>query len=410
MAQRNLISKKYTKAELQHIFKQFKERNLSYEQMASELSVSLRTIARYLKEFGLSQNNELSLTVESVVNLYDSGFTANEIANKFNVSHDAVTCRLHKAGRKINRAENIEKHFNRVHGELWTKIEYDLNCGMSKTAICAKYHLRPDNFERMVREKQYSHSFIGDVTEINSILALTGDMPNSKTRNALRLYMNAILDYIDEYECLPTLTSLARYMNISVQTVSWWFKKHDYTRLLARNIVSTQVSIVEKILSDLSIVYEINNRKLISPFEIDIWLYDLNVGIEVNPSTSHCLNQSRRMHKMTIDYHQKKALECWHKNIRLIQLYDWDIFESDTNALISDLLVEQISFDNVNEVVIDLDKPICRKADLLANGFVESYVNPPICVFVNANTNKITNEQDKQALCVYDSGSITYVR
>ena len=208
MAQKNLISKKYTKVELQHIFKQFKERNLSHEQMAAELSVSLRTVARYLKEFGLSQNNELSLTVDVVVNLYDSGFTANEIANKFNVSHDAVTRRLRKAGRKINRAENIEKHFNRVHDDLWTDIEYDLNCGMSKTAICAKYHLRPDSFERMVREKQYCHSFVGDVTEINLILASTDNMPNSKTRNALRLYMSAILNYVNEYKCLPDINNL----------------------------------------------------------------------------------------------------------------------------------------------------------------------------------------------------------
>lgn len=410
MIQDNMIDEKYSSIELRAMFEQFKKEGLSHEQMAEKLSVSLRTVARYIKKFGLSHRNQLSLSVETVAQLYDDGLTANEIAKKFGVSHDAITRRLHQAGREINRASNIEKHFVRVHDAMWGDIEHDLNGGLSKTMICAKYHLRPDNLEKLMKRKQYHREFVGDTTEIESILASSDGIDNPKAKAAVKLYLTAVLDFVRDYKCLPTATSLANYMNLSVQTVAWWFKKHDYSRLLAHNAISSQVSIVEKTLSDLSIAYVLNNRKIIPPFEIDLWLYDLNIGIEINPSTAHCINPERKMHKISCDYHQKKALECWHKNIRLIQLYDWDIFQSNVESSISAYLAEWTNFGEIKEVTIDLDKPFCHESDLLKNGFTEIKVNPPLCRQVNANTNRLTNEQNLQTLYVYNSGSITYMR
>lgn len=58
-----------------------------------------------------------------------------------------------------------------------------------------------------------------------------------------------------------------------------------------------------------------NDRKVISPLEIDIYLPELNLGIEYNGAYWHALRNCN---------HNKKRLICAEKGIKLIQIFDYD--------------------------------------------------------------------------------------
>lgn len=62
---------------------------------------------------------------------------------------------------------------------------------------------------------------------------------------------------------------------------------------------------------------DVNIRKVIAPLELDIWLPDHNIGIEINGFFWH---QEAPLK------HLNKTLECQKKGIRLIQLWDVEIF------------------------------------------------------------------------------------
>ena len=61
-----------------------------------------------------------------------------------------------------------------------------------------------------------------------------------------------------------------------------------------------------------------NNRKIISPLELDIYLPDLNIAFEFNGSWWH-----NELHK-EYNYHLNKTEECEKINIQLIHIYEYD--------------------------------------------------------------------------------------
>ena len=68
---------------------------------------------------------------------------------------------------------------------------------------------------------------------------------------------------------------------------------------------------------------EQNNRKILAPYEIDIWIPSLNLGIEYNGIFWH---SNRNVEESNRYYHQEKALEAKKRGIKLIQVWShWDL-------------------------------------------------------------------------------------
>lgn len=78
----------------------------------------------------------------------------------------------------------------------------------------------------------------------------------------------------------------------------------------------------EQILKDNNIKYLKNYRKLIKPKEVDFYIKDLNIAIEISPTETHCSNQNKIMGNKPNDYHYKKFINCEKNNIRLFTIFD----------------------------------------------------------------------------------------
>lgn len=71
-------------------------------------------------------------------------------------------------------------------------------------------------------------------------------------------------------------------------------------------------------------------KSIISPYEIDIFLPELSIGIEFNGNYWHSIESG-----LPKNYHLMKSLMCRDKNIRLVHIYEFEDLEKQVNMVIN---------------------------------------------------------------------------
>lgn len=410
MKKRNYIREKYSDEELKDLLQSYVDKGYSSKETAIAIGSSERTVSRWKKHFGLNKPPVVPFTVEDAVSEHNKGLSANEIARKHGVSVDTVIRRLSEAGIELNRVDGIRRRRANIHDMMWSDIEYDLNKGLLKSEIISKYKISASSLNNLIKRHAYTPTFVGDLSDVYSVLESKDLIRNSKRRKATEKYLNAILDYVAEFQVRPTGSDLARFMGLSVQTVASWFKDSGNQALLdTKSNLSYMARFVCRQLNDMGLDYELDNRQLIAPLEIDIWIPSLRVGIEINPTTSHAVNKNRRG-AFPKDYHQKKSLMSLEKKFRLIHVFDWDIEDRETfpNRLHA-VLYPEINL-NVDVLTLDLNKPLITEHELLINGFTRLQVSEPVEYLLNRNSCRITDVIDRNTVSVFDAGQVSYKR
>lgn len=137
---------------------------------------------------------------------------------------------------------------------------------------------------------------------------------------------------------------------------------NDYIPIIAEYSNTYHNSLIQQELVDyIKLFYngEIlqNNRQIIKPQELDIYLPDLNIAIEFNGMRWHSIELGTPK-----DYHVKKSLVCKEKGVRLIHIYEFENIE-EQKQLLKDLILGQ---DNYN------------KLDANKNNFLDVPIKPQI--------------------------------
>ena len=98
-----------------------------------------------------------------------------------------------------------------------------------------------------------------------------------------------------------------------------------------------------------------NTRKIISPYELDIYLPDLHIAVEVNGNYWHSIEAG-----CSNDYHLMKSLLCREKHIRLIHIYEFEDIE-EQKQLLKDLINGQDNYPkndfNKNNLLENIPEP-----------------------------------------------------
>ena len=109
--------------------------------------------------------------------------------------------------------------------------------------------------------------------------------------------------------------NLAQKYQISVGPIYSRIKELGIT--IPRFLNKFEQEVSEFIQAEYSGAVELNNSKIISPYHIDIYLPDINVGIECNGSYWHSENNGRGQF-----YHINKTQQCRAQGIRLIHIWE----------------------------------------------------------------------------------------
>lgn len=133
---------------------------------------------------------------------------------------------------------------------------------------------------------------------------------------------------LDEFEDAPTISELAIHFGVCLTSIYNHIQLSEITDVLSRCSSRLESQVVEKILQinpNIKIIR--NDRTLIKPYEIDIYLPEYNIGIECNPTATHnsSLPDPWGGDPKHNNYHQLKSKMCLDRGIRLIHVfgYDW---------------------------------------------------------------------------------------
>ena len=89
---------------------------------------------------------------------------------------------------------------------------------------------------------------------------------------------------------------------------------------------------------DIELDLELNNRRVISPKELDIFIFNKNIGIEYNSIYYHASEENDYSYSgKERDYHMDKKKMCLEKNIDLIHIWedDWELKKDLVKSIIN---------------------------------------------------------------------------
>ena len=123
-----------------------------------------------------------------------------------------------------------------------------------------------------------------------------------------------------------TIKESAEMLNVSVGTIFNKSKIYQCGDLFKYDFNGNSGSSYEKIILDLlnkhNIQYQLHNRKIIYPHELDIFIPDYNLAIEVG--SSHWHGEQAGKYET---YHLDKWKKCKDQGITLLQFFDNDLFK-----------------------------------------------------------------------------------
>lgn len=153
--------------------------------------------------------------------------------------------------------------------------------------------------------------------------------------NRLKEWRN---DFIRKEGSTPTLLS---FCNLSGYSPSAVYKKFDELGFNMEDVFDVSSSMFEKeikaFLDKNNISYKTHNRDIIAPLELDFFLPNFNIAIEINGAFFHnsSIQTGHNQPPKERLYHQNKSLLCEKKGIRLIHIFEWELYKQNIDKTLS---------------------------------------------------------------------------
>lgn len=134
---------------------------------------------------------------------------------------------------------------------------------------------------------------------------------------------------LEEFLKTKSATEIARDLDVDTTTVINYLKKHDIHDQLHRHAMSYVERQLAEFLTEYNIKFEQNNRKIIPPQELDIYIPEHNLAIELCGVYWHSESKGKDR-----NYHYNKWKKCKDIGITLLTYFDdevensWEIIKS----------------------------------------------------------------------------------
>lgn len=156
-------------------------------------------------------------------------------------------------------------------------------------------------------------------------------------------YIISLIDkFKEDNNRKPFRNELAELLHINMGSLYYNVNKYD----LSSELNNSFSSVIERDIANLcELQYdkvELGNRKIISPYELDIYIPDRKLAIEFNGTYWHS-----SLHKDKY-YHQQKTITCAKKGIKLIH-----VFEYEWKDVIKQQIIKGIILNNNEKIVSD---------------------------------------------------------
>jgi very-short-patch-repair endonuclease len=249
--------------------------------------------------------------------------------------------------------QNHRQIVYRSAGEVCLSNECSKECTHIASGIRLKTLVRDEKIANEKRKqtllKKYGVEYNSQRPEIKKILQQPKINKNvyEKLNDKEWLYN----EYITNKK---TAIEIATELNVYYGTVLDYCRKHDIQISYYRN-VSKEEKQINDWLQSYSITTELNVRNIITPYEIDIYLPDYKIGIELDGLQWHSYNTHETQKE--INKHLNKTLLCYEQGIQLIHITDWDW--RNKNSIIKSMILFRL-----NKIQIKIDARKCTIVEI----------------------------------------------
>lgn len=152
-----------------------------------------------------------------------------------------------------------------------------------------------------------------------------------------------VREYIENLSYKPSYSDLSDLTGITPDAIGNYVVTHKCQDLIDYHKSSIEQQIHDFIKSiDCSIEIKRNDRTVIKPMEIDLYLPDFKLGIECNPTYTHNSSKSTHWSNCIVpnDYHAKKSMAAEKAGIFLLHVfgYEWTFRRDVVKSIIRNLL------------------------------------------------------------------------
>lgn len=280
-------------------------------------------------------------TKNTIIERYGSDYYSNHTKNYWNnvSDEDLVKRNLKTKQTKLELHGNANYvNVEKIRETQFKKYGcYGFNTDKQKDTMIKKYGV-DHNFKRKDVIEKLNERKWNDVARIKR-----NEKNEEKQRlrkNELEKFINSIIDFSNEFkrthQRLPHLNDALKYFEntnapIKARTSLNWF----VTNYNLRSYFIIKESYFEKIVEDWLVAHNIafkrHDRNIIKPLELDFYLPDYKIAIEVNDTNTHNCTTSSYAFKPTLSptYHYDKTIKCLNKNVHLIHIFEKDLVNLD---------------------------------------------------------------------------------
>lgn len=299
-------------------------------------------------------------------------FTLQEIADKYDTTVGSLRYQWRKAG-------------------LNTKLSKEARSESLKAGAAKRNSVEANKKREETNLKRYG---VRNISQSEEIQAKKGDSIRKakitgyelvKDYNSIRDWSDAFFEENDRRPTPKELAAVSGYKDI--ERLREFIHKVDGDDLFSWKESALELYFEEQI-KPLGVKYERNNRTVIAPLEIDFWFPEQKVGIEINDVASH--NSDLPFlgggAVKPMNYHQEKAIKGIDMGIRLIHLYEWELYDMNVMAFIKDILAPSNKRISARKCeVVELSK---KQTD----NFIRSHHLQGVCPGNELNLGLITKE------------------
>lgn len=145
-------------------------------------------------------------------------------------------------------------------------------------------------------------------------------------------------NWLIEQNKTKTITQIALELNVTYRTVHLWYKKHNIEINFFNPVYGKEQSDMHSFILSLmpdGVIF--NDRNILKPKELDIYIPNYNLAIEYNGMYWHAGDKQRHLEKMNL---------CNSKNIKLLQF--WDVEWKEKTEIVKSIIRSNL---NLNEKI-----------------------------------------------------------
>lgn len=367
-----------------------------------------------LERYGDENYNNQELNKKRRLEKYNGKYFSNEVIERLkNVSQETKNKAKEKARETFLKHYGVDNIFkNKEYIQERFKEKYNVNnpsllqeVKNKKKNSFQKHYGVDCSFQASEVKNKIKQTLLNKygVTNPGKSKELLEKSARTRIKKGLQYEPFLVDKFLSQWnkERKPTVEDFKQFINLSNVTNA---HKMVASSGLKDNFAIKQSyleNVVEDFLKQNDIRYEKHNREVIKPQELDFYLPDYKVALEVNDIWTHNSSQGYYNNEpKPLDYHFKKTMKCNEKDIRLIHLFEPYIISEKKWPILQDIILHACNknkkiYARNTEVVI---KPAIQMKEFFEKNNIQGYRNA-ITAFV------LIDKKTKEELMCYTVGN-----